>query len=431
MPEYKNMQLRQIVTGFFLLSSALAPSPVLAGANPLQVQAETMITFRERVTDTPADKETTVIPLYEYLQLDYDSSVTGLSFHGYGWGRGDLSGSGYFQKDADGEFLSGYMQYQPPEFPGVIRLGRQQIFAGLTDKIVDGLSVNSRLGAALDVSAYGGVTLSPDTREDKTSRIWGGRLASPATFASQAGVSYQKIESSSGSIEETAGFDVTIGLPGNIDLAGISIWNLESRDLGELSLEMGFKVTDLHFRPYVRRFQYADLIASGSSSVRPFNYLAASGETLSVAGVDIDWQKNEILELGFRGKALELEHRDEGAIYLSTLLIRHWRNLSQAGVEFGLMNGDSAENEYTLGRAYFYYDNLSEILPFDFISGDIVLVHYQQKIYNTDHSFFASMGAGKKILADAMEIKLSMDYSFDPYFSRDIKGGLVLSYLLP
>jgi hypothetical protein len=67
-------------------------------------------------------------------------------------------------------------------------------------------------------------------------------------------------------------------------------------------------------------------------------------------------------------------------------------------------------------------------LPLAFISGDLLYAAYDQPIYGQDNSFFASLGAGQRFLDDRLELKLSGDYSSDPYFDSDLRTMLVANY---
>jgi hypothetical protein len=101
---------------------------------------------------------------------------------------------------------------------------------------------------------------------------------------------------------------------------------------------------------------------------------------------------------------------------------------SQIGGEFGYMKGNTAQNEYSLLRLFSYWDQLPGGCPIGFVSGDVVYVGYDQAIYGEDRSLFISLGVGKKFLDDTLELKLSGDYSNDPYFDEDLRGLLTASY---
>jgi hypothetical protein len=101
---------------------------------------------------------------------------------------------------------------------------------------------------------------------------------------------------------------------------------------------------------------------------------------------------------------------------------------SQLGGELGAMNGDTPQNEYYLLRLFTYCDQVSKSLPINFISSDLVYVDYDQPIYGEDSSLFISLGTGKTFMDNALELKLSADYSSDPYFDEDVRGMLTASY---
>ena len=85
------------------------------------------------------------------------------------------------------------------------------------------------------------------------------------------------------------------------------------------------------------------------------------------------------------------------------------------------MDGDTPENSYLLTRAYFYWDQSSGWLRNGFFTGDVVYVAYDQDIFNKDYSFFSSLGIGRRFFADRLEMRLSGDYSSDPFFDSDLR----------
>ena len=91
------------------------------------------------------------------------------------------------------------------------------------------------------------------------------------------------------------------------------------------------------------------------------------------------------------------------------------------------MQGDAAKNNYLLNRLFFYWDRPAGRVA-SFISGDLLYALYDEEIFGTDSSFFASLGAGQRFLKDRLEVKLSGDYSADPNFDSDVRGMLVMNY---
>ena len=65
------------------------------------------------------------------------------------------------------------------------------------------------------------------------------------------------------------------------------------------------------------------------------------------------------------------------------------------GAEAGLMDGDSAENSYYLGRIYFYWDAPFRAMEKWFFDGEFMYVGYEEEIYGTRqlHLFFCRLRA--------------------------------------
>ena len=56
-----------------------------------------------------------------------------------------------------------------------------------------------------------------------------------------------------------------------------------------------------------------------------------------------------------------------------------------------------------------------------FVDAEFMYVGYHEEIYGRDNSIFSSAGCGFNMLNDALKIKISGDYSADPYHDADIR----------
>lgn len=399
-----------------------------ARASEVQIASDTLVRVFER--DTSKENDVLVVPVYEYLRLDAGAlSTKGLSFHLYGWGRADLGDGDFFKDDTAGELLYGYLEYAHAQSNLNLRLGRQYVFEGVANEAVDGLRISSDLGPYFTVSAYGGYPAALDSTEGRSGdSIWGGRLAHRYNSLYQLGVSYKRVDNDSDKQEERVGGDLSLFLPFGASLYGISSYNLESEGWAEHSWELRFNVAALQFKPFYQKFRYEDFFGSGVKAKNPFIFLRDTDETLEVLGGDVVWPATARWELGARFKYYDYDKRGDSSDFASLLATWHGQQLTSVGGEVGMMQGDAAENDYLLARAYFYYDQLSHILPKGFVTGDVVYVDYDEPIFGEDTAWFVSLGAGHRFLEDRLELKISGDYSSDPFFDEDVRGMLVASY---
>jgi hypothetical protein len=411
-----------------LLGAMLVPSQVRAAE--VSFKSDTILRGFER--DTVQSTGAAVVPAYEYLQVDVETpGEPGLAFHLYGWGRWDLADNGYFEDATEGELLYGYLEYSRQLARFNARLGRQSVFEGVANETLDGLRLSSDLGKYFSGSIYAGqqVALTSENGRDGD-KIYGGRLAHHLAGWYDLGVSYKKIRNDSDDAEELAGVDLTLYLPAGINLSGSSSYNLLSEDWGEHSYELSAKFGPVSLRPFVQRFQYDDYFNAGVNSANPFRFLAGTGEELTIIGADLNLSVTESWVLVGKVKHYDYEVFDGSSKYYSAQAIWTKEGHSQIGGELGFMNSDVAQNDYFLARIFSYWDQMAAGCPIDFISGDLVYVGYDQKIYDEDRSLFVSLGLGKKFLDDALELKVSGDYSSDPYFDKDLRGMLTASYRL-
>jgi len=411
--------------GLILLVGLLSAHSVGAAT---RIESDTI--FRVFQRDTAAEEDATVFPVYEYLQIDTgELEDYGVSFHLYGWGRADLVDSEYFEDPTAGELLYGYVEYRADANQYGLRLGRQHVFEGVANETVDGLRLSGNLGDYFSLSVYGGqpVGLNAVQGSDGDS-IVGGRLAHHNGSKYEIGVSFKASENDGETAEEMMGVDLALSLPSDLRLSGYSTYNQESEDWAEQSWELRVPLGRFTLKPYYQQFSYEDYFAAGANAVNPFLLLAQSTEELTAYGVDALYQYNSSWNFGCKVKQYAYDELDAAQTY-SVLAAWQGENRTQYGAEIGrTAAGDTADNDYTLVRVYGYSEAAGGRLGMDFLSGDVLLAQYDEEIYGTDSSVFASFGGGKRFMGDALSVKLSGDYSQDPYFDKDIRGTLTVSY---
>lgn len=404
-----------------------SPSAVLAAE--LRIASDTLVRVFER--DTAEGDDRPVVPGYEYLRVDYGSlQEKGLSFHLFGWGRLDFGSSGFYEDDNAGELLYGYFEYTHPGTNAGARLGRFYVFEGVANEAIDGLGLKSDLTPYFTLSAYGGFPVALDATDGRSGdSIFGGRLSHHVAAWYDVGVSYKNTENDGDKAEEVLGVDLSLNLPFGVSLFGFSSRNLDTEGWGEHSHELRIPVAGLLLRPYYQKFQFEDFFGTGVLARNPFPFEAATGETLEVIGGDVTWPVSTDWELGARVKYLDSALRSGNSAYYSALATWHGQKLTQAGGEVGYANGSGGANDYRLGRLFVYCDQIQQVLPRGFVTGDLVYADYNEDIFGESDALFVSLGAGRRFLEDALEIKLSGDYSSDPFFDEDFRGLLVAKYV--
>jgi len=414
--------------GWFLgliLLMGLVPADSFGAST--RVESDTILRAFQR--DTTAGEDSTVLPAYEYLQIDTgELEDYGLSFHLYGWGRADIADSEFFEDQTAGELLYGYVEYRRAANQYGLRLGRQHVFEGVANETIDGLRLNGNLGDYFALSVYGGQPVGLVSEQGRSGdSIIGGRLAHHRGSKYEIGLSYKASENDGETAEEMLGVDLALSLPSDLRLSGYSTYNQESEGLAEQSWELRVPLGRLTLKPYYQQFSYEDYFTTGANAVNPFLLLAQSTEELTAYGLDALYQYNASWTFG--GKLKQNDYKDLDASQAYSLLAA-WQGKggTQYGAEVGQTAGDTAENNYTLVRVYGYSEATGGRLGMDFLSGDVVLAQYEEEIYGKDSSLFASFGGGKRFMGDALSVKLSGDYSKDPYFDEDVRGTLTVSY---
>lgn len=415
--------------GIVAIVLLLGVLPVFSFATEVQIKSDTLLRMFQR--DTSDKDDATVLPGYEYLQVDAGHlDDYGLSFHLYGWGRNDFADNGYYDDQTAGELLYGYLEYRLKANRFNARLGRQQVFEGVANEAIDGLRLSGDLGEFFALSLYGGQPVGLDSEQGRSGdSIYGGRLSHHLGTRYEVGLSYKKSENDNDTAADMLGVDLSLFLPANLSLFGYSKYNNESDDWAEHSYELRIPIGSVLIKPYFQHFSYQDYFDTGANAVNPFRQLVHFDEKLTAYGVDALWTVNGNWTLGGKVKLFEYDQLDSAQLYT---VLANWQDdeeLTRIGGEIGhSAASDTADNEYTLVRLYGYCEAMAGKMWIDFFSGDLLLTYYDKSIYGEDSSFFLSLATGKKFMDDALTVKLSGDYSRDPYFDDDLRGMLTVSY---
>lgn len=408
-----------------LMSVLLFPGFALALSTNMQL--ETMVRGFER--DIPSKGSSQVMPGYGFLTFDAkDLTSTGLSLHGYGWGRYDMADSEFFGSQGDGELLYGYLEYRKKFSTLRARLGRMHIFEGVANETVDGLWAAGDVSPKVSLSGYAGQPVALSAFETRSGdSIFGGRASYHGGDKYDLGLSFKISDNNSNAADRLIGADLSWALPKDMSLFGYSKFNTEESSFAEHSWELRIPYDVFTFKPFIQYFDYDSYFGTGDKAARPFRNLANSGESLGILGMDTFWRKTEELNLGAKIKLYGYDKNDS-SMYLSMLATLIGEEHTQSGVELGYMKGEAANNNYLLLRLYTYQDQLPEKYWVAFLSADLVYALYDKPIYGEDSSLFLSLGAGKHVWNDALDLKLSGDYSRDPYYTSDLRGMLSATY---
>ena len=406
----------------------LVVAPAAAFGSEVHFESDTILQVFQR--DIATDQDKTVLPGYEYLQLDAGAlDDYGLAFHFYGWGRADLADSHYFDDSTDGTLLYGYLEYRRPVNRFSVRLGRQYIFEGVANEAVDGLRVSSDLGDYFSLSLYGGLPVALDTESGRSGdSIYGGRLSHHFGTQYEVGLSYKAITNDSDTAEKMIGVDMSAFLPANMSFYGYSAYNSDTNGWAEHNYELRIPIASVTLKPYFQHFAYQDFFGAGANVIGPFRMLANTDESLTAYGLDALWSVNDAWTLAAKSKFYDYKQKDSVET-ASVALTWHGDDETQYGGEIGRTFADqTAGNDYTMLRLYGYCEAMAGRTPLDFVSADVLWALYDESIYGEDRSLFLSLGTGKHFLDKALTVKISGDYSQDPYFDNDLRGQLTLAY---
>lgn len=405
-----------------LLGLALVAVSAGPAAAEVKIDSRTMFLLFER--EDSRGENHAVAPVYEYLGLEWGAlEDKGLSVHFYGWGRYDF-GDQYFDDRSEVEALDLYVQYTREENNFLARLGRQQIYDGVSNESIDGLRVSGDLTDYFAASAYAGL---PRAFEDENGRggdrAFGGRVANHWGTLYELGVSYKRLDDDGARQAEELGVDSSLRLGGWGTFHGTSVLNLITDDWREHAYEIRVPLGSVALRGLAEHYDYRGYFYTGDQESGPFPPLAQRDEVYGTFGGDLTWFASDSVSVTWLSKIYSYDERDDGAWYNTLDASYRWAESSDVGGEVGWMNGGTPDTRYLLGRGYWYWS-----LGSGFVSGDVMVVRYDEEILGEDLSTFTSLSAGHRLLDDTLELSLSGDYGSDPYFDNNFRVMLIAQY---
>ncbi len=419
------MQLLQRVKIHILLIAATAAllAPTVGRTAELGITSETIIRYLER--DSSTGQTNKIVPGYEFFRIDFGNLKTpGLSFHGYGWGRVNLGDNYAGDSSTAGQVLYGYLEYMDKNRDHQFRLGRQYIFEGVTAESIDGVYAKTYSIPTVTLSAYTGLPVNLNEKNGvKGDFTFGTKVQQGLPGRYDLGISYKYTANDGSTYQQRFGFDYSLVLPLNASLFGRNTYNLQTGGWGEHFVEVRVPFKSFELRPFYNYYTYEDLMGKSSVTPLPFRFLAQTGEKITSFGTEGFWYPTENIEFAAKYKHYDYETRYSWANTYSLLAGVRRKIFSEVGFEFGRTDGNLNSNRYYYGRSYIYWD-----LQPSFITTDVVYAKYDEEIYTKSNSLFVSLGVGRNFLDKALSLKLSGDYSQDPYFRKDFRFMVRGSY---
>ncbi len=351
-----------------MLLFGLLPSYALSAE--ISIKSDTIFRLFER--DTSSKEDASVLPGYEYLQVDAGQLEDyGVSFHLYGWGRDDFANNDYYENQTAGELLYGYLEYRQEANRFNAKLGRFQTFEGVANDAVDGL-------AWAVTSAT--ISIFRSMADSRELSIRSRAAAATASSAADWPITSARITRSASLTNRLtmimtpqrrcSALTCRCSCPANLSLYGFSSYNNETDDWAEHSYELRIPVGSVLFKPYYQHFSYEGYFDTGANAVNPFRWLSQTGEELTAYGIDALWQIDDAWTLGGKAKFFNYDDLDNAETY-SILVTWQGEGLTQYGGEIGhTAANDTANNDYTLVRLYGYCDAMADRFWIDFVSAD-------------------------------------------------------------
>ena len=323
-------------------------------------------------------------------------------------------------EQGEGELQYGYFEYQGRQSYINTRLGRQQLTYSTLYNRLDGINISSYINKSFAATFYAGSPAYDANEIAVEERATIGGYLLFAQDKRQLTIAYQKINAKDDNQEATAlGFRMP--LPLNLKFSGHT--NFTKGVTLERTHSYRLDFGSALLKPLSAMFQIENLA--------PVLALTSGKDDIdSYLGTIVSLQPREkvSLELIARGYELFAGEDDARRYYYSTQVSFKSGSANDVGAETGAMVSTIGSEQYVLLRVFYNQQKLDDVPVIDFINTDITYKDYTQPSSNDDKAVSLSFGCGKRLLGNALLVKLSGNYSQVPDADNILEGGIRFDY---
>ncbi len=425
-----------ILTFFVLLSTPLVNFFLLGNAQAVEFRASSDTYVYPRHFEYGGG---TFVPLYEYFDINMnDLGLPGLYVATSGWGRVDLTGDNnyFFNNDQyNGNFTTAYIGWRDKTRRFHIRLGRQQVVAGVATESIDGGLLDFRIWKGLGIEVFGGRNVVSRIIGDGADWSYGSRLYYKWLNYGTFSLSYlDSYENTNEKDRRHVGFDCYI----------TPVWLMEAGAhvhydlLAEEFFDWGGNLTFFPIDPLVINLFYNGIVPTAFfSKASIFSAFADLGdETRQESGFDVEYRILPPLSVLVDFKWQWFTAADDAYRYGGEIKYNFGKT-GQNVVGIGAHYQDevnlnfvsnSLVGQFNSGYVEIRAFSKYYILPRWYTSLDVMTHIYTDQIFGERDSTSISTGTGVRILEN-LEIGGSVTVSESPVYSGpEVSGLFRISY---
>jgi hypothetical protein len=367
--------------------------------------------------ETFVDDDISHARLQEYFTLSIDSlPVEGLSF--YTNGHLSFEADEGFESDAFDSWLNIiYLDWLDSDYRKNIRAGRQFIYMGVTNEIIDGVFGRYSNSNGMGIGLYAGTTVDGSTGGFQGNNTAGTRLHYNMDRQKEIGLSYAIESDNSDPAKENIGVDGFYNVNENLEFYGHLYYDLIAEDLYDLELYTLYQ----HSQRLTVSVDYNHTVPSLLLDKTSIFWVFSVDRQRDI-GIDIDYDLTAFTTINGHYRYYNYEDGDSANSYGIGAKLRYGAGAGHYAI--GKINryDDVVGGYYELQLLNRY--NLKKKLS---LANDILLVLLDNKTLDSDYSF--SMGGDiRYAAAKKLALEFGIDYRSTPFFDSEIRGTFKVLY---
>ncbi len=355
--------------------------------------------------------------LQEYFSLSIDRlPVEGLSF--YTNGHISFEADEGFESNAFDSWLSIiYLDWLDSDFRKNIRAGRQFIYSGVTNEIVDGVFGRYSMTNGLGIGLYAGTTVDVSTGGFQGNNTAGTRLYYNMNRQKEIGLSYVFESDDSEPSKENMGVDGFYNVNESLEFYGHLYYDLIAEDVYDLELYSLYQ----HSHRLTVSIDYNQTIPSLLLDKTSIFWVFSVDRQRDI-GIDIDYNLTTFTSITGHYRFYKYEDGDSANSY---------------GIGAKFRYGADADH-YVTGKANRYDDvdggyyelqllNRCTLQKKLSLANDILLVLLDNKTLDSDYSFSVG-GDMRYAIAKKLALEFGIDYRNTPFYENELRSIVKVLY---
>jgi len=355
--------------------------------------------------------------LQEFFSLSIDRlPVDGLSF--YTNGHISFEADEGFESDSFDPWLSIiYVDWHDSKFRQNVRAGRQFIYMGVTNEIIDGVLGRYSNSNGMGIGLYAGTTVDGSTGGFEGNTTAGTRLYYNMDRQKEIGLSYAIESDDSDPAKENIGIDGFYNVNERLEFYGHLYYDLIAEDLYDLEVNSLYQPSQ-RITVSVDYNQTEPSLLLDKTSI----FWVFSVDRHRDIGIDIEYDLTAYTTMSGHYRYYNYEDGDSANSYGIGAKFRYGADAGNYAIGKANRYGSVVSGYYELQLLNRY--NLKKNIS---LANEIILVLLDDKTLGSDYSF--SIGGDiRYVTAKKLALEFGVDYRRTPFYDNELRGTFKVLY---